>query len=67
MDIKLDESIVKNCQTNGNGKKGQYISLGSVKKGTENYDFIMELKAALSKKNIPLHTYVMQILKAASQ
>ena len=51
MDIKLDDSIVKDCQTNGNGKKGQYISLGSVKKGSENYDFIMELKAALSKKN----------------
>jgi len=67
MDIKLDESIVKNCQTNGNGKKGQYISLGSVKKGSTNYEFIMELKAALSKKNIPLHTYVMQVLKAASQ
>ena len=65
MPIKLKEEQLEGLQENGNGKRGEYISLGSVKKGTKDYEFVSDLKTALEKKNIALRAFVLKALKEA--
>jgi len=66
MALKLDESALSACKTNGTSKGQKPVYFGAVKPEHDDYKFLMELKASVEKKGYRFQNYVINVLKTAS-
>ena len=66
MAIKLDESALSACKSNGTSKGQKPVYFGAVKPEHDDYKFLMELKVEVEKKGTRFQEYVINVLKTAS-
>ncbi len=66
MTLKLDESALSACKSNGTSKGQKPVYLGAIKPDNDDYKFLMELKASVESKGFRFQQYVVNVLKTAS-
>jgi len=66
MALKLDESVLSACKSNGTSKGPKAVYLGAIKHTHPDYKFIVEAKAEVEKKGTRFQDFLINALKAAS-